>query len=653
MYDFNNYTFLETHMKQKLTIIILTLSTFSFTLSAQTKQPTTFDKATDIEELSLHTKPAPNPIGPLYTPAESADKNQRLPVEYHVESKKQTIGEFLQKNHSTENDPPQAGQAFPTTPAYFDNTLETGFGSITPTEPSPLLNTTQTPWNTIYKLLMKFTVDGTEYIYNCSAWSAGNFHLVTAGHCLYNFDPNDDGDQSDQKWADEVWAIPAQTDRVSPNDCGIAYCGDRPYGWARAVNMRSYTGWTVGQNYEHDWGVITLDRNMGQRTGWMGRSSTVNESLNFSGYPTETPYVPQDIAVQYRGFDTNNVFDVTDYRIELDAFMYGGHSGGPSWRISNGNRFVVGIHSTSNRVGEATNTLLTQGKRSDINAWIAADTTNIPPSDKVDITEYLFDGNSHKTINKTLVGKGESLTLDYSLMNAGFTELTNDIAVFVMASDNELISTNDTLIGSDLHNDNINPFTFRTFSTGITVPSTLPAGNYTVGLLLSVGGEYEDDLLCNGTPCSNTISFADQILTVENCTSDDYEDDNEYVSATTLNLGTTQTHTLCATTDKDWFKFTVPSEGNSEVILETSGPSGDTVIKLYNSSLSLIELDDQGGHGNFSKIDRTCDSDPLSPGTYYLEIEEYQNNNIIDEYLINSSVIQCNDLIFKDGFQAD
>lgn len=642
-------TLLESIMNRYLFIIIL--SALSFNLTAQTIKSNHNNEGISFEELLKTSKPAPNPPGRHYSQSESADENQRLPVEYDIDSKNETISQFLPKINSTDVDYPQLGQV----PANFvwpdeDFSEPPMPKMINPTEPTQQLNTTQNPWNTIYKLVMKFTVDGEDYFSSCSAWSAGNFHLVTAGHCIYNFDPNDDGDESDQKWADEVWAIPAQTDRVSPTNCGTAYCGDRPYGWARAVNLRSYTGWTVGHNHEHDWGVITLDRNMGQRTGWMGRSSTVNESLNFSGYPTQTPYVPEGVAVQYKGFDSGNVYEVTDYRIELDAFIYGGHSGGPSWRYSDGNRYVVGIHSTSNRTGIATDTLLTSGKRSDINTWIAADTVNIPPSDKVDVTEYLFDGNSHKTISKTTVGKGEVLTLDYSLLNAGFAELTNDIVVFVMASWNETISTNDTLIGSDLHSDNINPYTFKSFSTDITVPNTLPAGEYTVGLLMSVAGEYDNELLCDGTPCSNTISFADQILTVEDCNSDDYEDDNEYVSATNLVTGITQTHTLCATSDKDWFKFIVPTGGNSEVILETSGPSGDTVIKLYNSSLALIELDDQGGVGNFSKIERTCESDSLSPGTYYLEVEEYQNNNIIDEYQINGSIVQCNDLIFKNGF---
>ena len=46
----------------------------------------------------------------------------------------------------------------------------------------------------------------------------------------------------------------------------------------------------------------------------------------------------------------------------LDAYIYGGHSGGPSWRYDSGtgNRYVEGVHSTSTRIGSATDTLLTQ-----------------------------------------------------------------------------------------------------------------------------------------------------------------------------------------------------------------------------------------------------------------------------------------------------
>ena len=95
---------------------------------------------------------------------------------------------------------------------------------------------------------------------------------------------------------------------------------------------------------------------MGQRVGWMGYSTGTANSLNFNGYPVETPYVPGGELRQYPGFDANNTGTYTSYRIPMHAYTYGGHSGGPVWLFTGGNRFVQGVNSTSNRVGSATAT---------------------------------------------------------------------------------------------------------------------------------------------------------------------------------------------------------------------------------------------------------------------------------------------------------
>ncbi len=605
-----------------------------------------------MEKLLEMSKPAPNPQGSQYSRSQTNAENQRLEVGYDMETKTETIYPFRPKNN------PQPDKFKKGSIEVADSLIDAEHDNVVwrggATPPTQHLNTTSFPWNTIYKLVMRFNVDGTDYFYNCSAWSAGNFHLVTAGHCVYNYDPNGDDDTSDQKWADEVWVYAGQTDRVSPFECGNQYCADLPYGWARSRYIRSYSGWTVNQNHNHDFAVITLDRNAGQRTGWMGRSSDVSagDSVNFSGYPTETPHVPAGINVQYKGFDSGNVVSTTDYRIELSAFVYGGHSGGPSWRYTNGERYVVGIHSTSNRTGTAHDTLLTTGKRDDINAWMTTDETARPPLVRGDLTESLFDGNPHKSISKTLVGKEEDLTVNFQILNAGYADITNNIFVDFYASTNQLISTSDYWLGSGVISSDISDWSFMSVSRDITIPSSLPAGGYTVGWLMSTTGEYANDQDCGGTPCTNVVAIADQSLVVENCTSDAYEDDNTSATGFQLYNNSSQSHSICSTGDVDWFRITVPSgSGAYEVITETSGSSGDTVISLYNSNLTLIENDDDSGAGRFSKIDRKCGENALNPGTYYLQVFEYQNNHTIENYQVSMSQVACSDLIFRHGFE--
>jgi hypothetical protein len=49
----------------------------------------------------------------------------------------------------------------------------------------------------------------------------------------------------------------------------------------------------------------------------------------------------------------------------------------------------------------------------------------------------------------------------------------------------------------------------------------------------------------------------------------------------------------------------------SNVLLETSGPSGDTVMWLRNGAGAQLEYDDDSGSGYFSRIDRLCGVDAL------------------------------------------
>jgi len=378
---------------------------------------------------------------------------------------------------------------------------------IVPTPPTPINNATTFPWNTIHKILMRFNVSGIDYYYVCSAWAADEFMVITAGHCVYNWDPNDDGNTSDRRWANEIWVWAGQGDVVIP-----LATPDRPYGEAKGVLFRSYTGWTNNQDLNHDMGFITLNRRDGVHTGWMGRESSVASSLNFSGYPVETPYVPAGTLVQYYGYDANNVSGSTDFRISLDAFIYGGHSGGPSWRLVSGNRYVEGIHSTSNRVGAATDTRITAQRMTDIDTLTSDDELNRPPTARPDLIEYFLDGNNRKDLLTNSTPQGGTIQVEYNALNSGFAT-SNNFTVSFYLSTNTIITTGDTLIGTRTHT--LNSWTLTNPTATLTVPESVAPGNYYVGWIMS-GGELEyttsnntvviDDETVNVTPIVRTIT---------------------------------------------------------------------------------------------------------------------------------------------------
>ncbi|WP_223789142.1 trypsin-like serine protease [Marinicella meishanensis] len=528
-----------------------------------------------------------------------------------------------------------------------------------PTPPTQALGTTAYPLSSIVKIIARYRVNGDDFWGGCSGFMASNFHVVTAGHCIYSFDPNGDGDTSDRRSADEVWVYPGQTDWVLPEQCGISLCADWPFGLAKAVALRSYSGWTEDQNYDHDWGVITLDRIVGHYTGAMGRSSDVPDSVNYSGYPSEEPYVPAGVNVQYKGYDEDNVTNHNGHIMALFAAIYGGHSGGPVWRYANNQRHVVGIISNGNRVDNTHVVRLTAGKRSDLNSWIAQDVTLYPPQAAGELIEYLYDRDPHKSIDKNTVGKNEVLTFDYSIQNMGFADITRNIQIAFYATDDPI--TWDAITDQD---NPLNPFEFlldevvtgvdftpgyiRHLSTSIFIPDTLPAGDYNLAITYQTIGEYPADLNCYGSECSNKILLPGFPLTVAECTSDIWEDDNTLATATVTPDGNSRLRSICTVGDVDHVGVDLSDDEYMTVTFETTGPTGDTLLTLLDNEGAVIAVDDDNGVNQFSKITRQC----LPAGTYFLRVEEHGNDAIIDRYDLNGTVGECENLIFKNTFEA-
>ncbi len=113
---------------------------------------------------------------------------------------------------------------------------------------------------------------------------------------------------------------------------------------------------------------------------------------------------------------------------------------------------------------------------------------------------------------------------------------------------------------------------------------------------------------------------------------DSFEPDNSAGQARVISPGAGQTHSINPVGDSDWVKFTLGATSN--IVLQTSGGSGDTRLWLYDSGLGQIGFDDDGGSGYFSRIVKNG----LAPGTYYARIDEYGNNAVIASYSIALTV---------------
>ncbi|MEW6358502.1 MAG: S8 family serine peptidase [Planctomycetota bacterium] len=110
---------------------------------------------------------------------------------------------------------------------------------------------------------------------------------------------------------------------------------------------------------------------------------------------------------------------------------------------------------------------------------------------------------------------------------------------------------------------------------------------------------------------------------------DQYEDDDVAARASTIATdGTAQVHSFHDEGDVDWVKFTLTRASN--VVIETNGSSGDTVLWLYNASGRQIGYDDDSGPGYFSRIAMSS----LARGTYYVAVSEYWGDTL-NQYSIS------------------
>lgn len=315
-----------------------------------------------------------------------------------------------------------------------------------------ITNTTDYPWRTIARLQLTFP-DGSGG--GCSGSMVDNFHILTAGHCIHSV--------SRGGWAD-VKVYMAQNGSSTP------------YYYANNSHIRSYTGWTVNQSPDHDWALITLDRNIGAHVGWMGRQTAASSNsiytgvLNVSGYPGDKPFGTHWYDADYGDSATAN-----RHHYFMDTF--GGQSGAPVWRIDGGSRYILTIHAYGAGGGSTNSgTRLDTDKFDRINTWRAADTA---PTDKPDMID---DGNAFSGFSPTTASAGDAISAYSDVRNIG-TASSGGFYVSYYASVNTFITTSDYLLGN-VWVPSISPFAWDNADWSGTLPSGIPPGSYYVGWLI-------------------------------------------------------------------------------------------------------------------------------------------------------------------------
>lgn len=199
------------------------------------------------------------------------------------------------------------------------------------------------PWRTNAKIYMTFP-DNSVWQGSCTL-IAGKYAL-TAGHCVYS--------AANGGWAKRIQVIPGLSGSW------------QPYGSAYVTRMRTYTGWTVSGNNQYDMALVTLDRSIGNTTGWFGYgywSNLTGVTGNLSAYDA-------DINSTYQKYRYGTIYPDTNVIYYYFDTMPGS-SGGGVYRMIGSDRYVMGDNNWQYGTVNM-GVRITSGRFTDIKNWIAS-----------------------------------------------------------------------------------------------------------------------------------------------------------------------------------------------------------------------------------------------------------------------------------------
>jgi V8-like Glu-specific endopeptidase len=211
-----------------------------------------------------------------------------------------------------------------------------------------ITNTTIPPWRWICSLRIT-AGNGAQFI--GTGWLVGARTVLTAGHCVYM--------HSQGGWVREIEVIPGRNG------------ASRPFGSCRATAFRSVNGWIGSHDRDFDYGAILLPttHRYGDQLGIFGYAALsdadlLNLTLNLSGYPGDKPAGTQ-------WFHARVASSVTPRTIVYNIDTAGGQSGSPVWRLRDGQRHAVGIHTNGALSGNSATRIIPE-VAANIGLWKAA-----------------------------------------------------------------------------------------------------------------------------------------------------------------------------------------------------------------------------------------------------------------------------------------
>ncbi|MEH2038337.1 trypsin-like serine protease [Nostoc sp.] len=456
-----------------------------------------------------------------------------------------------------------------------------------------------------------------DIILNGSGAMISPYHFLTAGHSVY--------DTRYGGWADKIEVMLGSKGNIiaGTNRADYEY-----YGEAKSVYTRSFEGWTQGdqtksETFQYDIGLVTLDRNIGNFTGWFNYGYDNNLSsgtlMNVTGYPSDKFDSNND-----RKFDnydmwtqSGKITSTTDSILrsnELDILP--GNSGGPLW-LNNSNTNKPTIYGVASNETTSNQTPLynefariTSTRYNEIQNWIDEDTTTRKPTDKADLVDSdVWFNTTLGSFSNNTIKNGENFSITVYPRNNGTAATGNFSASFYASTDANITNNigSHYLIGNTTIS-SINPFNSGTATWNGAFPN-IPIGNYYVISFLDPSNsiqEFDESLTSNQKVFRTLLTVTNSApistpLTVSSTVSSPLTAREENLTTGTANINGTGNNQLNGGNSND---ILIGASGNDTFV---GGLGNDTLTGGTGSDVFIINTLSEGIDNirDFSSLDDT------------------------------------------------
>ncbi|MHC5745020.1 MAG: trypsin-like serine protease [Nostoc sp.] len=491
-------------------------------------------------------------------------------------------------------------------------------------------NTTTFPFSAIGKMRIRWKgPDGVidtadDIIVNGSGAMIDSYHFLTAGHCVY--------DTRYGGWADKIEVMLGSKGNIiaGTNRADYEY-----YSEAKSVYTRSFEGWTQGdqtksETFQYDIGLVTLDRNIGNFTGWFnyGYDDNLNSGtlMNVTGYPSDK--FDSNSDGKFDNYDmwtqSGKITSTTDSILrsnELD--IVNGNSGGPLW-LNNSNTNKPTIYGIASNETTTNQTPLynefariTSTRYNEIQNWINEDTATRKPTDKADLVDSdVWFNTTLGSFSNNTIKNGENFSITVYPRNNGTAATGNFSVSFYASTDTNITNSigSHYLIGNTTIS-SINPFNSGTATWNGAFPN-IPIGNYYVISFLDPTNliqEFDESLTSNQKVFRTLLSVTNSAilpLTISSTISSPLTAREENLTTGTANInesGNTGNNQLNGGNSND---ILIGGSSNDTFV---GGLGNDTLTGGTGSDVFIINTLSEG-------IDNITDFSPLDDTIYVSKI---------------------------------